>query len=212
MRAVRRGRSVRGDGARHPTVREESMQRRGSTPLPKASRTARGTDMKAIAAHALPPPSRTRAAVVFALVLAGAAMVVSAGIALATPAVDFTPILLSRATLTQNVHLNTDDIKFQARDATDVALAMVAIKPGGNSGWHHHPGVVFASVKSGELTVLDSSCNPTTYPAGTVLVETGDDPLLVQNKTDGDTLVYATYVAPKGVPLRIDDPAPACAE
>jgi quercetin dioxygenase-like cupin family protein len=41
--------------------------------------------------------------------------------------------------------------------------------PGGTEGWHSHPGVVAAAVKSGTLTIYDTNCSKTTVTAGNAL-------------------------------------------
>jgi hypothetical protein len=84
------------------------------------------------------------------------------------------------------------------------------------SGWHHHPGIVIATVASGEVIFTHSDCSSKTYgpglPDGAVFVESGDDPGQASS-TDGATL-YATFVAPHANPpvFRIDDhDFPGCA-
>src|SRR5215218_3165706 len=36
--------------------------------------------------------------------------------------------------------------------SADIALVKVVLAPGGSTGWHHHPGVVLVSVKSGTVS------------------------------------------------------------
>jgi hypothetical protein len=65
------------------------------------------------------------------------------------------------------------------------------------------------------VTVWESDCSTTTYgpglPAGSVFIESGDDPGQVTS-VDGAT-TYATLVLPNDDPpvFRIDDPPPPCA-
>ena len=134
-----------------------------------------------------------------------------AGIALATGSSGFTATPLVTANFNDTIHLNSDRIKLQTKDPTVVRVASVAFTAGGTSGWHHHPGFVIVTVKTGSVTVWTADCSQTTYGAGSAFIESGDEPGLVTS-TGGET-GYVTYVVPNVTPLvfRIDDAAPACA-
>jgi quercetin dioxygenase-like cupin family protein len=134
-----------------------------------------------------------------------------AGVALATGAVGFTAQPLVTANLNDTIHLNSDRIKLQTKDPTVVRVASVVFAAGGTSGWHHHPGFVIVTVKTGSVTVWKADCSQTTYGAGSAFIESGDEPGQVTS-TGGET-GYVTYVVPNVTPLvfRIDDAAPACA-
>jgi quercetin dioxygenase-like cupin family protein len=134
-----------------------------------------------------------------------------AAVALGSPWSNFTSTALVTANLDNAVQLNSDRIKLQTKDPTVVRVATVVFGVGGSSGWHHHPGLVIVSVKSGSVTVWGSDCSQTTYGAGSAFVESGDDPGQVTSV--GGATNYVTYVAPNVNPLvfRIEDPAPACA-
>jgi quercetin dioxygenase-like cupin family protein len=134
-----------------------------------------------------------------------------AAVALGSPSFNFTSTPLVTANLDNKVQLNSDRIKLQTKDPTVVRVATVVFGPGGSSGWHHHPGFVIVSVKSGSVTVWHSDCSQETYGAGSAFVESGDDPGQVTS-VDGATN-YVTYVVPNVSPLvfKIDDDPPACA-
>jgi quercetin dioxygenase-like cupin family protein len=134
-----------------------------------------------------------------------------AAVALGTGALGFTSTPLVTANFNDTIHLNSDRIKFQTKDPTVVRVAAITFDAGGTSGWHHHPGFVIVTVKTGSVTVWKSDCSQRTYGAGSAFIETGDEPGLVTS-TSGET-GYVTYVVPNVSPLvfRIDDPAPACA-
>jgi quercetin dioxygenase-like cupin family protein len=123
--------------------------------------------------------------------------------------VGFTPTTLVTANFDETVHLNSDRVKFQTKEPTDVRVQRVDISPGGRSGWHHHPGIVIVAVESGTVTVTHSDCSSETYgpgdPNGAVFTEGGDEPMQASSTT-GATL-YATFVAPSADPFvfRIDD-------
>jgi Uncharacterized conserved protein, contains double-stranded beta-helix domain len=144
--------------------------------------------------------------------IAGVAVIGTfAAVALGSPSFNFTSTPLVTANLDNTVQLNSDRIKLQTKDPTVVRVATVVFGPGGSSGWHHHPGFVIVSVKSGSVTVWKSDCSQETYGAGSAFVESGDDPGQVTS-VDGATN-YVTYVVPNVSPLvfRIDDNPPACA-
>jgi hypothetical protein len=127
-------------------------------------------------------------------------------------------VFVSKADFNETVHLNSDRIKFQTKGPTDVRIRTITFLPGGHSGWHHDPGFALVTVKSGELTEVDSQCNATTYgpdsPNGAVFVEYGDEPSDVQNTSSTTpATIYSTVVAPDADPpvFRIEDDPPPCA-
>jgi hypothetical protein len=138
----------------------------------------------------------------------------SAAVALASAGSGFNPTNLVTGNLNNDVKWNSDRVKFQTKDPTDVRVQKIVIDPGGFSGWHHHPGIVIVTVASGAVTFTNSDCSSTTYgpglPAGAVFVEGGDDP--GQASSVGGATVYATFVAPHASPpvFRIEDAAQTC--
>jgi len=135
---------------------------------------------------------------------------VFAAVALASPGLGFVPTTYVTATSPGEIHANHDGIKLQTKGPTDVRVQMIVIAPGGYSGWHHHPGIVIASVASGAVTFFSQSdCSSTTYgpglPAGSVFVESDNAP--GQASSVGGATVYATFIAPHADPpvFRIED-------
>ena len=126
--------------------------------------------------------------------------------ALATSGVGFHGSVPVRGTLTNAVHLNADRIKFQTKDEADVVVQTITIDPGGNSGWHYHPGFLLAVVESGAVS-LQVGCSTTAYSAGQSFHETGTTPTIARNMAAGTTVVRVTYIVPKGSVTRIDVPA-----
>ena len=140
-----------------------------------------------------------------------------AAIALGSPGSGNVITPLVTANLNETVQLNSDRIKFQTKGPTDVRIRTITFAPGGHSGWHHDPGFALVTVKSGEVTEVDSQCNSTTYgpdsPNGAVFVEYGDDPGDVRNTSSTPATIYSTVVAPDADPpvFRIEDDPPPCA-
>ena len=147
-------------------------------------------------------------------VLALALMVVVAGTALATSASNFVGTPLARGTVSESVHFNTGEVKFQTKGSVLLATNTVTILPGGSSGWHYHPGVTLVSVASGSVVRYDAHCVATPFATGSAFVESGNHPLLVRNESATTTAVnIVTFIVPAGTTnagLRIDSPNPGC--
>jgi quercetin dioxygenase-like cupin family protein len=97
------------------------------------------------------------------------------------------------------------------RHSADLAIAKVVIEPGGSTGWHHHPGVGPAAVKSGAVTFYDEDCEKTVYKAGEGFLESHDEPMLVRNRGNSKAVFYVAFIIPTQTTeegLRIDDPQP----
>jgi quercetin dioxygenase-like cupin family protein len=134
----------------------------------------------------------------------------AAAVALGQPGSGNTITTLVTANFDQTVHLNSDRVKFQTKDATDVRIQKIVFAPGAFSGWHHHPGMAMVTVASGSVTVWQSDCSQTTYGPGTAFVESGDDPGQVTSA--GGATVYAVFVAPSNDPpvTRVEDNPVTC--
>ena len=151
-----------------------------------------------------------RAMLLVALAVTVLAIVV--GAALATPPnKGATTTLITRATLGK-FEAEGDGIQVQSeRHSADLAIAKVVIEPGGSTGWHHHPGVGPAAVKSGVVTFYDEDCEKTVYRAGEGFLESHDDSMLVRNRGNTKAVFYVAFMIPTSTTeegLRIDDPRP----
>jgi hypothetical protein len=135
-----------------------------------------------------------------------------AGVALGLPGSGVTSTTLVTANFDNTLHMNSDGVKLQTKDATDVRVQKLEFAAGSYSGWHHHPGIILVAVASGAVTLWDPDCNSVTYgpdsPNGAVFAEGGDDP--VQATSTNGATAYVTYVAPNANPpvFRIEDDLP----
>ena len=111
---------------------------------------------------------------------------------------------------------NSDRVKFQTKDDTAVLVQKLTFSPGGTSGWHHHPGIVIVTVKTGTVRIMHSDCSFHEYGPtsdhGSVFTE-GEHRVHQAVSAEG-AVVYATYVAPAASPpvFRVEDPVPFCAQ
>ena len=99
----------------------------------------------------------------------------------------------------------------------DVVVQKFVLGPGGQSGWHQHPGPAVVTVKSGQLTLDQEDCSSATYDAGQVAVEPTLDVHRVRNVGAVDLEFWVTFLdIPVGSPQRLEpetDPdweLPAC--
>lgn len=102
-------------------------------------------------------------------------------------------------------------VELKATPAFDLAVQSIVFQPGGQSGWHMHPGPVFVQVVSGTMTEYESddpTCTPIIHAAGQGYVDPGERAHIARNETAVTAAVLVTYLAPLGAPLRIDAPKP----
>jgi quercetin dioxygenase-like cupin family protein len=84
--------------------------------------------------------------------------------------------------------------------------------PGGQSGWHTHPGPSLITVKAGTVTAYsgdDPSCTPHVYAAGTGFIDPGGGHVhLLRNEGSVEAETVAVQILPAGAERRIDAPIP----
>jgi hypothetical protein len=136
-----------------------------------------------------------------------------------TPGSGSTSTLLGRATFsdpndpTFKVKRMTGDwqVEIKGKPALDLAVQSIVFQPGGQSGWHSHPGPVFILVKSGTMTFYESddpACTPIVRTAGQGYLDLGEHAHIARNETGVPAENVVTYFAPPGAALRIDQPNP----
>jgi quercetin dioxygenase-like cupin family protein len=149
-----------------------------------------------------------------ALLVALLGVAAFAGVTLATPASGVTNTPLGSGILAStDLNIRTGAWKMDLRTKGDstVVVTESRVAPGGDFGWHSHPGPSFSVVKSGTLTFYrgdDPTCTPTVYHTGDVLIDPGDTVHIGRNEGSVDLVLVVTRIVPAGAPTRIDEPNP----
>ena len=143
-----------------------------------------------------------------------------AGVVLATPASG----VLSGTVVARGDFIEPVDIKIKVGDgpkdvihvpnAQQTVVQQIILAPGGQTGWHSHPGPVVVVIKSGQLTFFShehSGCEMQTYSAGQAFIDSGQGHVHIAanlSRTENVEL-WATYFdVPSGGAFRLDAPDP----
>jgi len=151
----------------------------------------------------------------------GVGFLLTVGAALATPGMGILAApVQARGTLGPNVGPNLvvnskTGVHLKALGSTNLVTQQIRIAPGGNTGWHSHPGPVLVTVKSGSIQLFyasDTSCQGVVYEAGDSFVDRGDENVHIARASPFDGVeLWATYFVPGGdpsAPFRLDAPDP----
>ena len=147
-----------------------------------------------------------RSTFAIALSLAIAMTLVGSGIALGTAGSGVAGAVVARGT-------SDDKVKTRGDQPFDVVVQTITIAPGGHTGWHTHPGIAIAVVKSGTLTIYhadDKTCTAQSFSAGRVYIDQGYGHAHI-GRNEGATALElsVTYLdVPIGGAFRIDAPDP----
>jgi quercetin dioxygenase-like cupin family protein len=136
------------------------------------------------------------------LTLLGVVATVVAGVALATPGSGFKErTVVARGTLEPHFKIKLQD----SSSPGDVVVQKFVLLPGGQSGWHLHPGPAVVTVKSGEFTLDQDDCSSATYSAGQVVVEPTGHVHRVRNVGTTDLEFWVTFLdIPVSSPQRLE--------
>jgi quercetin dioxygenase-like cupin family protein len=99
----------------------------------------------------------------------------------------------------------------RVRGDSDLYITQNTIQPGGQSGWHTHPGPSLVTVTEGTITVYHPGCTVETYSVGQTFSDLGcGDIHNVVNETGAEAKTIAVQIVPHGAPRRIDEPDQGC--
>jgi len=130
----------------------------------------------------------------------------------ATPASGVTRTLIGRGTYGSfmvNTDVNQPGFQYIAKGqpAIDMEVDTHYYNPLGSTGWHKHPGPVYITVTSGQLSFYefdDPTCSPHVYNKGQGFVDFGNGHIGINqdvNNPASDVTVAVTYV---GGPFRTE--------
>ena len=136
------------------------------------------------------------------IIALAAVVVLTAGIAVATPSRGFTTKLLGAATF--------DSLSIQESEPSTALYVRVEQEVGGTSGWHSHPADVFVLVKKGRVAINGAGhCSPTVYRAGEIFHEEPGHVHKASNVGDGEVVLVATFLGvPPGAAPTTDEANP----
>ena len=137
----------------------------------------------------------------------------AAGTAFATPGVNAPlPENLVVGELDGPAKAKKDRIELKVKQDTTVRAFTLTYKPGSNSGWHRHPGIVVAIVESGTVTrQLENNCRRVEFSKGDVFTEVVGHYLENRSRSE-DAVLRITQFFPAGAdPLREDILVNPCA-
>lgn len=99
-------------------------------------------------------------------------------------------------------------------NARETVVQQILLSPGGQTGWHSHPGPVIVLIKAGSMIFYagdDPECGSRTYTAGQSFIDSGQGHVhIARNESASENLeLWAVYLdVPAGGAFRIDAPAP----
>src|SRR6476659_2085617 len=131
--------------------------------------------------------------------------------------------IISAPVLARASFADPTDLKFKVKgrsqevinvnNAQQTVVQQIVIAPGGNTGWHSHPGPVVVLIKSGQMSFYDSedpTCTVRTYSGGEAFIDSGQGHVhIARNEGSVNLELWATYFdVPVGGQFRIDAPSP----
>ena len=127
-------------------------------------------------------------AVALATVLGGSLVYMRSAVAQPAP-LEFIPLAIGPS---------SSRIRLNEKGPSDVWQTQIVIRPGGDTGWHTHPGPVIVVLKSGAVTEYHSNGCVSVHVAPTVFFESPGDAHRVINQTSTVSESYATFILPPG--------------
>jgi len=109
-------------------------------------------------------------------------------------------------------HSTEKHVNLHVNGPSDTLQALLVFQPGGETGWHIHPGPVIVVVKSGALVETHSDGCTTLHPTGSVFFESAGEVHNATNRTNGVAEVFATFLSPAGAQplIPVPDPGRVC--
>ena len=153
-------------------------------------------------------------------VVIGVAATIIAGLVVATPIINLTSPVVAAGNVSGglNVHgvakdLNDNNyfnVYLTTQGPATISTQVASFKPGGENGWHSHPGLVTVTLTQGSIVWYNGNCEATTYNAGDAWAE-GSQIHMFRVVGKEAVLIYATFITAQDEPIRTDEPEPPCA-
>ena len=103
-------------------------------------------------------------------------------------------------------------LRMDVKGDSDLYITQNTFEPGGQSGWHTHPGPSLITVTEGTITAYEDDCTSTTYNAGESFTDIGcGDVHDLVNESGTEAKTIAVQIVPHGATRRIDASDPGCA-
>lgn len=121
---------------------------------------------------------------------------------------------VSSETLAEGV--SRKPVRVRTHGPTDVRVRTITVEPGGQTGWHYHPGRLIAVIASGTLTrtlaAPHGTCTVETSGPGDAFVEEDGARHVHNGRNLGSepVIMQVTYVLPQGAPDSLDAADPGC--
>jgi quercetin dioxygenase-like cupin family protein len=93
---------------------------------------------------------------------------------------------------------NGQKLVYTASGNPEVTAALVEIPPGGDTGWHSHPILVYAYVLSGAITVALEGGEQYDFKEGEVIFEVINTPHIGRNKGKAPVKLVVFYTGAEG--------------
>jgi hypothetical protein len=161
---------------------------------------------------------RRTKSLIIAAVAATALLAGAVTLTMASPPSGVTPSLLARGTFdsfdVKSYPQGPGMFKAEAKEPTDVVVRRHDYAAGGSTGWHAHPGPVFVTVVSGQITFYeydDPGCTPIVVTAGHGYVDSGRGHM-ARNETGQPATDISVIIAPVAGAFRteLEAPSPFC--
>lgn len=149
-----------------------------------------------------------------ATALVPAAALVSPGLATPPSGVTVSPIInghFGPLQINSEKVVDNWNLKIKSKSNTDVRVVRVTLAPGGQLGWHSHPGEALITMVEGTLTDYDGSdaaCPGHTIHAGDTFVEPEGNVHNVRNLSGASATFVAVGFFPAGAPTTVSEPKP----
>ena len=135
--------------------------------------------------------------------LVPAALALALALATDAPAADYASGVKSKVVVKTTVTASGEQIRYPATGRPEVTAADVEIAPGAETGFHLHPGPVYAWVTSGSMTVDVAGGASRTYGPGDAIVEMTGVPHNGRNTGTVPARLLVFYLGVEGSPVTV---------